>query len=221
MKFVGNIYFIRLGKRWPELMLQWETVEKRSPRYTKKKINYRFFKTIRAFAVIMMIVIHSKNRIFYQRALILRNGRLSVEHAMSKTAGFLRSVQCNGKGTLQGYVTQAWPQINIIFGPQEDGHIAFVIEAINYYCTFMWSYMDLFITAISICLANRLRQFNHNLRRFKGLSMHSAFWLQQRNYFSELSQLIALVDENISIITVLSLSNNFYFILVQLLHSFE
>lgn len=140
---------------------------------------------------------------------------------MSKTAGFLRSIQCNGKGTLQGYFMQAWPQINMILGHQDDGHAALIVEALNYYCTFMWSYMDLFITAISICLSNRLKQFNHNLRRFKGLSMSTTFWMQQRTYFAELIHLISLVDDSISIITVLSLSNNFYFILLQLLHSFE
>lgn len=140
---------------------------------------------------------------------------------MSVTAGYLRSIQCNGKGTLEGYVTQNWPQISMVLGGEDDGRIGLLVEAINYYCTFMWSYMDLFITAISICLANRLKQFNYNLNQFRGLSMNSNFWLQQRNYFGELAQLIALVDENISIITVLTLSSNFYFILVQMLHSFE
>lgn len=144
-----------------------------------------------------------------------------VENFMSKTAGYLRSVQCNGQRTLQGYVTQNWPQINMILGEEDDGRVALLVEAINHYCTFMWSYMDLLITAISICLANRLKQFSHNLRRFGGLSMPSDFWLQQRNYFAELVELIELVDKNISIITVLTLSSNFYYILVQLLHSFE
>lgn len=59
-KCVAIIYFLRMGKRWPQLMLQWEMVEKRSPTYTKKKKNYKFVKKIRAFAVIMLIVIHSK-----------------------------------------------------------------------------------------------------------------------------------------------------------------
>lgn len=212
--------------RWPQLMLHWETVEKESPTYAQKKKNYRFFKRIRVYAIVMMVMIHSKIFGLFLAEVSSFAGisfRLifQVEHAMSKTAGFQRSIQCNGKGNLQGYLMQAWPQINLLYDRQEEGYITLAVEAVNYYCTFMWTYMDLFIITISICLSNRLRQFNKNLQRFRGLAMSSTFWMQQRTYFGQLTHLIAEVDENISVITVLSLSNNFYCILVQLLHSFE
>lgn len=61
MKIIGNVCFIKLGKRWPELMLRWEMVERKSSSYGNEKRNYVFYKNIRIIAVILVIIIHSTN----------------------------------------------------------------------------------------------------------------------------------------------------------------
>lgn len=51
--------------------------------------------------------------------------------------------------------------------------------------------------------------------------MGNDFWAIQRGYYSSISSLVTKVDDAVSIITAFSLSNNLYYILIQLLHSFQ
>lgn len=39
----------------------------------------------------------------------------------------------------------------------------------NFYSTFIWNYMDIFVMIISIGLASKFRQLNDNLLTFKGM----------------------------------------------------
>lgn len=51
--------------------------------------------------------------------------------------------------------------------------------------------------------------------------MPSTFWCEQRQCFTLLTRFIAKVDKKLSIVTVFSVTSNLYYILIQLLHSFE
>lgn len=50
---------------------------------------------------------------------------------------------------------------------------AFVGKCINVITTFLWSYMDLFVMLVSVGLAERFRQINENLFKFKGQVLDS------------------------------------------------
>lgn len=87
---------------------------------------------------------------------------------MSIAAGVFRGVICTRSTSLEGYFKQAWPQLYTI--TEYDGGLrGFLVELINYYCTFLWTFMDIFIIAISICLSTRLKQLNSHLEKFKGM----------------------------------------------------
>lgn len=51
--------------------------------------------------------------------------------------------------------------------------------------------------------------------------MCKTFWINQRHHFTEISRLISKVDDSVAMITAFSLSSNLYYILLQLLHSFQ
>lgn len=87
---------------------------------------------------------------------------------MSIAAGVFRGVICTNQANLEGYFLQAWPQLYYV-APYDGGWKAIFMELINYYCNFLWSFMDIFIIAISICLSTRLRQLNSHLEKFKGM----------------------------------------------------
>lgn len=82
--------------------------------------------------------------------------------------GVFRGQYCTNTTNLEGYFKEAWPQI---YKPTfyDDGLRGFLIELLNYYCVFLWTFMDIFIIAISICLSTRLKQFNAFLERFMGM----------------------------------------------------
>lgn len=87
---------------------------------------------------------------------------------MSIQAGVFRGQVCKNNTSLEGYLKQAWPQVYSIV--DYDGGIRGIfIEVLNYYCTFLWTFMDIFIIAISICLATRLKQLNEHLKQHKGM----------------------------------------------------
>lgn len=135
-------------------------------------------------------------------------------------AGVFRGIYCTKNTSLEGYFVQAWPQLYTIT-PYDGGWMAFVVEIINYYCTFIWAYMDLLIIAVSICLSTRLKQLNEYMERFRGMSMSRTFWIDQRRHYTSICRLINKVDKALSVITIFAVSSNLYFILIQLLHSFE
>lgn len=87
---------------------------------------------------------------------------------MSVAAGVFRGVICTSQTNLEGYFRQAWPQLYFV-ATYDGGWKAFFMELINYYCNFLWSFMDIFIIAISICLSTRFRQLNDHLDKFKGM----------------------------------------------------
>lgn len=87
---------------------------------------------------------------------------------MSVAAGVFRGVICTSQTNLEGYFRQAWPQLYFV-ATYDGGWKAFFMELINYYCNFLWSFMDIFIIAISICLSTRFRQLNDHLEKFKGM----------------------------------------------------
>lgn len=97
--------------------------------------------------------------------------------------------------------------------------IAFVGKLVNVIATFSWSYMDLFVMMISLGLSSRFKQINEDLQRIKGEVMSEDFWAIRRTQYRKLAGLCSLIDDAISPITLLSLSNNLFFISVQLLRS--
>lgn len=92
-----------------------------------------------------------------------------VEHSMSIAAGVYRGSLCENRTALQGYFEQAFPQVDQLVNFSGGGLVEFLVEFINYYCTFLWTFMDMFIVAISICLTTRLQQFNELLLQFHGM----------------------------------------------------
>uniref|UniRef100_A0AAG5CUB2 Gustatory receptor n=1 Tax=Anopheles atroparvus TaxID=41427 RepID=A0AAG5CUB2_ANOAO len=68
----------------------------------------------------------------------------------------------------------------------------FLTKFFNVICNFMWSYVDLFV-----------------------IKMTEQFWGEQRQKFRNVCDLVTTVDDHISLITMLSISNNLFFICVS------
>lgn len=103
--------------------------------------------------------------------------------------------------------------------------------------------MDLFVMMVSIGLSSRFKQINEDLQRIKGQviknlcdlkfdielmnvyenqnfqHMSNDFWALRRTQYRKLAGLCMTVDNAISQITLLAISNNLFFISVQLLRS--
>lgn len=102
------------------------------------------------------------------------------------------------------------------------GWLGSLFKFVNIVMTFAWSYTDLFVIIISIGLTNKFEQLNDRLRKVKGRrGISHDFWSEYRAYYREIVNLIAIVDKAMSKVILISISNNLFFICVQLLRSLE
>lgn len=87
--------------------------------------------------------------------------------------------------------------------------------------TFSWNYMDLFIIVVSIGLSTRFNQIYTRLSTMDGTIYPEIVWREIRMHYTQLCELLEVVNENLSLIVLLSCANNLYFICVQLLNIFK
>jgi gustatory receptor len=120
---------------------------------------------------------------------------------------------------IKAYYITNYPQVFLIF--PYSGALGTVAKALNIVMTFAWSFTDLFVIVVSIGLVSKFKQINEDLREVKGQSVHPGFWSEYRLYYREVSNLIAIIDDSMAKIILISVSNNLFFICVQLLRSLE
>lgn len=213
--------FLRLAKTWPFLMKMWHDVENSLPNGGNEEAKRAMCKRIRKTAAIILLL-------------------SATEHILSIMSSVILVTDCpNIKSILKAYYVHNFPQV---FSFVKYSHfLGFYVKFVHITSTFVWSYTDLFIMMISCGLSAMFKQINDRMQRDKGkvsackleattqkclLLCNSQFmlpeyWNEQRQYYRSVCDLVAFVDENISFITILSISNNLFFICVQLLNSVE
>lgn len=79
----------------------------------------------------------------------------------------IRAQECSNSTEVKYFFLMAWPQVYSDDG-YDDGVRGYLIEYLNCYCSIQSNYMDIFAIVISFCLANRFKQLNLHLERYKG-----------------------------------------------------
>lgn len=102
-----------------------------------------------------------------------------------------------------------------------ENFFGFLFTGIYTVATFTWNYSDLFIILVSLGLSTRLKQFNECLMEDKGKFMMPSYWYEKRDLFLDLCNLVLYVDESITLITMIAMSKNLFFICSLLLDSFK
>lgn len=87
--------------------------------------------------------------------------------------------------------------------------------------TFLWSYSDLFIILISVALSGQMKCYNRYLELIKYRHLSEEQWEENRNYFVMFSELCGRIDQVVCKLTLVSFSNDIFFICVQLLNSLK
>ena len=143
------------------------------------------------------------------------------EHLLSITVGAHGANNCPTiKDPIKAFFFRNYPQVWLIFS--YSGWLGSLTKFFNIILTFAWSYTDLFVIIISIGLTSKFDQLNDELRKMKGKrGISPEYWSEYRVYYREIVGLIAVVDLAVSKIVLISISNNLFFICVQLLRSLE
>lgn len=200
--FCGIILFVDIARKWPELMVHWHTVEKCLPQ-TEHLCSKRSLRTKLRNLVTLVLAI------------------AALEHGLSIAAGADKAYRCakSHNSYLELYFRDSMPHL-FIFIPYHPllGSFGYII---NFYCTFVWNFMDLFIISVSVALTTRFKQVNAKIEQARGRIMSEIFWITQRTHYQQISNLVREVDSVITGLIFLSYLNNLYFVCVQLLHSLK
>ncbi|KAH8305104.1 hypothetical protein KR059_008940 [Drosophila kikkawai] len=193
------IVSLNLARRWPQLMMYWHTVEQDLPQYQTQMGRWKLGHTV---AMVMLVGM-----------------MLSVaEHILSMISAINYASFCNRTADpIQNYFLRTNDEI--FFVASYSTPLAIWGKFQNVYSTFIWNYMDMFVMIVSIGLAAKFRQLNDDLRNFKGMNMAPTYWSERRIQYRNICILCDKMDDAISLITMVSFSNNLYFICVQLLRS--
>lgn len=86
------------------------------------------------------------------------------------------------------------------------------LEWENFSYAMCWSTIDIVIVCASISLTVRFDQFNDRVQALIGTSPNQAQWCEIRTHYGYLMDMVLHVDKYLSIIVLISCSNNMYFI---------
>lgn len=161
--------------------------------------------------------------ILYPIIYVLKSFIILVEHCLSILAGIHHSYVCSltslvEYNILEGYIKENMPQLFHVFS----GYSIFTaigVMSFNFYCTFIWNFLDLFITTLSVGLSRKFNQLYCNLYRNKHNKCSELYWQFHRQCYQELVDLLRYVDSAISNLVLLSFFNNLFFICIQLFNS--
>uniref|UniRef100_A0A182LWX8 Gustatory receptor n=1 Tax=Anopheles culicifacies TaxID=139723 RepID=A0A182LWX8_9DIPT len=198
-----NLYamyrFARLGQKWPALMVKWTRVDDSLPPqkdlFERAVLAYR----IKLCSIIVMTLSLSEHLLSIVAAVHYSNNCPAVHDPYEAffKSNFAFVYYYFSYSTLRGFLTKFF----------------------NVICNFVWSYVDLFVIVISMGLSHSFRRINAYLFLHKREKMSEQFWGEQRQKYRNVCDLVTTVDDHISAITMLSISNNLFFICVQILNS--
>ncbi|XP_033242684.1 gustatory receptor for sugar taste 64f isoform X1 [Drosophila miranda] len=193
------IVALRLAQQWPTLMMYWHEVEQGLPQYPSQVGKSQMGHTIRMVMLVGMMLSFA-------------------EHLLSMISAIHYARYCNSTSDpIKNYFLRTNDEI--FYVTSYSTALALWGKFQNVYSTFIWNYMDMFVMIVSIGLAAKFRQLNNDLRNFKGMHMAPSYWSERRIQYRNICILCDKMDDAISLITMVSFSNNLYFICVQLLRS--
>uniref|UniRef100_A0A182WQV6 Gustatory receptor n=1 Tax=Anopheles minimus TaxID=112268 RepID=A0A182WQV6_9DIPT len=198
-----NLYamyrFGRLGQQWPGLMVKWTRVDDSLPPqkdlFERAVLAYR----IKLCSIMVMTLSLSEHLLSIVAAVHYSNNCPAVHDPYE---AFFKS---NFAFVYYYFSYSTWR--------------GFLTKFFNVICNFIWSYVDLFVIVISMGLSHSFRRINAYLFLHKREKMSEQFWGEQRQKYRNVCDLVTTVDDHISAITMLSISNNLFFICVQILNS--
>lgn len=145
-----------------------------------------------------------------------------IEHFMSLTSQYQKVIYeievCNWK---QGNFIQNFISKHLLFVFSVIDYNIFaglLAEYLNVSFTFYWSFLDIFITVVSIGIAFNYEMINNRIKSYRAQIVSDLVWSEIRNHYNEVSELLKFVNEAMDKIIILACCNDAYFIIIQLLN---
>lgn len=99
--------------------------------------------------------------------------------------------------------------------------LALLLEFVHKVYLFVWTFMDVFISVVSIGLATRFEQLFHRIEHLKGKMLPESFWAEIRLDYTKISNLVIYMDGVLSPMIMITSASNIFFITYQLYMSVQ
>lgn len=144
----GLLYLGLLAHKWPGLMIQWKNVEAKFPKYQTKKEREQLKIDIRTVTISFMIC-------------------ALIEHILSLMTNINYVLTCkpNEDQISSIFLSQLYELFRVTSYATWKGMLG---KFTNIVATFVWTYLNLFITMVSFGISSRFRQLNREMDRVKG-----------------------------------------------------
>lgn len=228
---IGIISFLNLSLYWPELMRHWQTIESLPifRNYAHKAAYVRSIRLLSATALFLALGNSFKAfMVSIQVVLLTFLISIAVEYGLfiSVSIKYNKYVAVSLQGT---------PILN---------YKSIIVCYLSVKAAFVWSFLDILIMIVGIGLTTHFKALNNELQQTK-LEMEvkssywrlvcyelqifvlflifqnlpTDYWMKIRMQYTKLCNLVAIVDDKISHLILLSFSNNLFMICQQLFES--
>ncbi|XP_026764494.2 gustatory receptor for sugar taste 64b-like isoform X1 [Galleria mellonella] len=189
---INTFSFIRIGKKWPALLLS--MYKTNLDEYIDLNLKV---KCTAAMGIMLILAI--------------------VEHILSLISNMIRGLHCQDEpyNFYRAYLEHSFSwlfEIGIPFSLP----LGIVMQIINLICIISWSYSDFFIVCIGFYLTSILEKINTKVTSSRDKCMPPAFWKQLREDYTQAGRLVRNFDNAINGVIFTSYANNLFFICLQM-----
>ncbi|XP_060518218.1 gustatory receptor for sugar taste 64e-like [Cylas formicarius] len=191
-----TVLYGKLAKEWPDFVREWDRVEVSMKHYELPQNLRKTLKVVTSLFLSVAFVEH--NMLTYNKLAI------SFGPGVSAYDVFKEYFTCRSYWDVFAFVDYSvWMGI--------------ILQILNWQRTFMWTYTDVFIILMGICISLKLRQIKRRAKNLSQLKIADIRpWRSLREDYVKLTRLLIITNEKLSYIIIVSYSANMYFILIQL-----
>ncbi|XP_030761258.1 gustatory receptor for sugar taste 64a-like [Sitophilus oryzae] len=192
--FLYEVYFINIAKTWKYFLKQWAEVDSNMQAYPIVE-NYQ--KKMKIVAT-LFIVFGVGEHIFYMISQKLFRPNMSFEESLDL------------------YFQATFNYIFFVIPYHR--YIAYVLQILNWICTLVWSFADIYLIVMSIPLSFHIRQIERKLAMLIRYQIKEEYqWQNIREHFIKICDVCECTEKYVTHILVISFGNKLFVVIYQLL----
>ncbi|CAD7003822.1 unnamed protein product [Ceratitis capitata] len=206
----SSILFFSLAPRWPRLIRFWTRTEMIFIRKPYERPQPDLSSRVRRAAATILSLSAVEHLLYLASAVVSQYRRAHLCAALNNTTVHF---------TFEDYTYKNYDYVYELL-PNTTAVGSFILVG-NFFCTFVWNYMDLFIMMVGKGIAYRFEQIKMRINKLLDKEVPESIFMEIRDHYIKLIELLEYVDEDLSGIILLSCANNLYFVCYQLLNIFN